>query len=74
MTTVSAKIPDEMKDEIEREDINVSEVIRAALEEELARRRREALTRDVAALRERVGGDVSTDTILTAVRETRQER
>lgn len=72
--TVSAKIPDEMKDEIEREEINVSEVIREALDEELAERRREGLQRDATHLRKRVGDGISTDTIVAAVRETRQER
>jgi antitoxin CcdA len=72
--TVSAKIPDEMKDEIEREGINVSEVIRKALDEELAERRRDALEHDAAALRDRVGSGVSTDVIVDAVRETRKER
>lgn len=71
--TVSAKIPDDMKDEIEREEINVSEVIREALAEELADRRRGDLQRDAAALRERIGSGVSTKTIVNAVRETRQE-
>lgn len=71
--TVSAKIPDEMKDEIEREGVNVSEVIREALNEELAERRREGLQRDAADLRDRVGDGVSTETIVAAVRETRQE-
>jgi antitoxin CcdA len=73
-TTVSAKIPDEMKDEIEREGVNVSDVIRKALNEELAERRREGLQRDAADLRGRVGGGVSTDEIVDAVRETREER
>ena len=72
--TVSAKIPDEMKDEIEREGINVSEVIREALAEELDERRREELQCDAAQLRKRVDNDISTDTIVAAVRETRQER
>lgn len=72
--TVSAKIPDEMKEEIEREKINVSKVIREALDEELAERRREGLQRDATNLRKRVGDGISTDTIVAAVRETRQER
>lgn len=72
-TTVSAKIPDEMKAELEREDVNISEVIRNALDEELTERRRERLQQDAASLRERVG-DVDTDEIVDAVRETRTER
>ncbi|MFU8870162.1 hypothetical protein [Natronococcus sp.] len=73
-STVSAKIPDEMKEDIEEEDINVSEVIRNALEEELVERRREKLRRDAAALREKVGDGVETEEIVSAVRETREER
>ncbi|MFC6905864.1 ribbon-helix-helix protein, CopG family [Halalkalicoccus tibetensis] len=72
--TVSAKVPDELKEELEREGINVSEVIRDALSEELAERRRETLQNDVADLRERVGNSVSTETIVDSVRETREER
>lgn len=72
--TVSAKVPDELKEELEREGINVSEVIRDALNKELAERRRETLQNDVADLRKRVGSGVSTETIVDSVRETREER
>ncbi|MFC6768644.1 hypothetical protein [Natrinema soli] len=73
MLTVSAKIPDDLKKELEREDINVSEVIRTALEEEITERRREKLRRDVDSLREKVDDGIETDEIIEAVRETRQE-
>lgn len=71
--TVSAKVPDELKDELEQEGINVSDVIRDALADELAERRREAFRRDAADLRERVGDGVDTDAIVDVVRETREE-
>lgn len=71
--TVCAKIPDEMKAEIEDEDINVSETIREALADELTRRRRTELAQDAAALGERIGDRVDTEDVVTAVRETRQE-
>lgn len=70
---VSAKIPDEMKRAIEREDLNVSEVIREALDDELTQRRREKLSRDVAALRESIDGRVSSDDIVRSIREDRDE-
>lgn len=73
-TTVSAKISDELKRDLEEEDINVSEVVRNALEEELRERRRERLRTDVNALRSEVGEGVKTDEIVSAVRETRAER
>lgn len=72
--TVTARIPDEMKEGLEEEDINVSEVIRDALEKELTERRRERLKRDVDSLRERLDDGVETDEIVSAVRETREER
>ncbi|EMA38784.1 ribbon-helix-helix protein, CopG family [Halococcus hamelinensis] len=71
--TVSAKIPDEMKAAIDREDINVSEVIREAIEDALTEQRREALQRDAATLRESVGGQVDSETVTEAVRETRRD-
>ncbi|ELY87123.1 hypothetical protein [Natrinema altunense] len=73
MSTVSAKIPDDLKKELEQEDINVSEVIRNALEEEITERRREKLRRDVDSLRKKVDDGIETDEIVEAVRETRQE-
>ena len=73
-TTVSAKIPDDLKRAIDEADINVSEVVRDALEKEVAERRREELRNDATALREDVGDGVETDEIVTAVRETREER
>lgn len=72
-STVSAKIPDEMKRELEREDLNVSAVVREALEDELTRRRRERLSRDVEALRESIDGRVSTDDIVQSIRADRDE-
>ncbi|MFB6244798.1 MAG: hypothetical protein ABEJ03_00445 [Candidatus Nanohaloarchaea archaeon] len=40
MATVSARVPDGLKEEISEEGIEVSPIIREALEEELKRRRR----------------------------------
>lgn len=71
--TVSAKVPDELKDEIDREGINVSEVIREALDDELRDRRRTELQRDSAALGDQLAGRVDRSDVATAVRETREE-
>lgn len=73
-TTVSAKIPDDLKADLEAADVNVSEVIRDALEAEVRERRRDRLRDDAAALRDEVEGGVETDAIVSAVRETREER
>ncbi|EMA45044.1 hypothetical protein C448_07874 [Halococcus morrhuae DSM 1307] len=71
--TVCAKVPDEMKAEIDRTEINVSAVVRAALDDELTRRRRSDLREDASALGERVADQVSEEEVATAVRETREE-
>lgn len=73
-TTVSAKISNELKEDIEDADINVSDVIRSALEEEVKERRREALRSDASSIRDDLGEAVETDEIVSAVRETREER
>ncbi len=73
-TTVSAKIPDELKKDLEEENINVSEVIRDALEKEVRERRRNKLLTDATSLRNDVGDGVETDEIVSAVRETRERR
>ena len=71
--TVSAKVPDELKDEIDREGINVSEVIREALNDELRDRRRTELQRDSAALGDQLAERVDRSDVATAVRQTREE-
>lgn len=62
-----------MKAEIDRTEINVSAVVRAALDDELTRRRRSDLREDASALGERVADQVSEEEVATAVRETREE-
>ena len=72
-TTVSAKIPDDLKEAVDQADINVSSIIRDALEAEIAERRREQLQQDATELSDAVDDAVTTDEIVSAVRETRQE-
>jgi len=73
-TTVSAKVPDDLKEALDQEDINVSSVIRDALEAEITERRRSQLQQDAAELGEAVDDEISTDEIVTAVRDTRSEQ
>lgn len=73
-TTVSAKIPEELKHELEREGINVSATIRNALEEEVRRRRRDELRDAADELQRDLEGKLSADDVVESVRETRRER
>ena len=73
-TTVSAKIPEELKRELVDAGINVSETIRDALEEEVRRRRRERLRERASAFREERDDSLESDEIAALVREDREDR
>ena len=72
MATVSAKIPEELKRELDDAEVNVSDVIRGALEEEVRRRRRERVVEEAAEIGKKF--DVEDEEIARIVRESRNER
>jgi antitoxin CcdA len=68
--TVSAKIPEELKELLDEADVNISEAIREALEAETRERRR-------ADLKDRVAGvesSMNREEIADVVREDRENR
>ena len=73
-TTVSAKIPDELKEKLDQAEVNVSSVIRNALEAEVTERRREQLQQDATTFSDALDETVRTGDIVAAVRETRGEQ
>lgn len=73
-TTVSAKIPDELKDELDEAEVNVSDVIRRALEAEVQQRRREQLRERTAAVRATIDDPPSGEELARVVREGRESR
>jgi len=69
--TVSAKIPKELKEELERKGVKMSEAIRKGLEREL----KEAKTRELESMLRGIDfSKVSEEQIVRDIRETRQER
>ena len=72
MATVSAKIPEELKRELDDAEVNVSDVIRGALEEEVRRRRRERVVEEAAEVSKEF--DVEDEEIARIVRKSRNER
>jgi hypothetical protein len=69
--TVSAKVPRELKDELERRGAKLSEAIRKGLEMEL----KELRVRELEAALKRVDlSKVDEETIVRDIRETREER
>jgi len=68
--TVSAKIPKQLKEELERKGIKMSEAIRKGLEKEL----KEAKTRELESMLRGIDfSKVSEEQIVRDIRETRQE-
>ena len=72
MATVSAKIPEELKRELDDAEVNVSDVIRGALEKEVRRRRRERVVEEAAKVSKEF--DVGDEEIARIVRKSRDER
>lgn len=72
-TTVSAKIPEELKRELEAEDVNISETIREALEAEIRRRRRAALLERADDVRSSIDATFCTEELGDSVREDRRK-
>ncbi|MFB6208596.1 MAG: hypothetical protein ABEJ56_00485 [Candidatus Nanohaloarchaea archaeon] len=72
MATVSARVPDELKDRLSEENIEVSEVIRKALKEEIERRRREKIEEKAEDLSRKL--DIGDEEIVKSIREDRENR
>ncbi|AUX09510.1 hypothetical protein AArcSl_1884 [Halalkaliarchaeum desulfuricum] len=73
-TTVSAKIPEDLKRELDESDVNISETIREALEAEVRQRRRQRLAERADAIRRSTGDGIETDEVVNLVREDRDDR
>ncbi len=73
MTSVTVRIPDELKREIDSLGVEVSEVTRSALENEV-RRIKKAKAKDAAAKLGKMLANVPDEEIIGAIRESRNER
>jgi len=70
---VTIRLSRELKRKIKEFNINVSELVRRALEEEVKKKEREALLKSLAEAR-RVLSKFSDEEIVQAVRSSREER
>lgn len=73
-STVTARVPEELKAQIDEYDINVSDVVRSALEAEAQRQRRAALIERGNELSRRVGEQLDTERVVETIREDRESR
>lgn len=72
MTTISVRVPNDLKQQADELGLNKSEVMRSALAAEVRRRRRDRM----ADRREQISAldiDLSNEAIATAVRKSREE-
>lgn len=72
--TVSAKVPKGMKARARSHDIEISSLLRRALEEEVARAEEKELRKSLAEASSRLRGRVSVGDVVRVVRETREEK
>lgn len=73
-STVTARVPEELKAQIDEYDINVSDVVRGALEAEAQRQRRAAFIERGNELSRRVGEQLDTERVVETIREDRESR
>lgn len=73
MTSITVRIPDELKREIDELGVEVSEVTRTAIEKEVKRLKMEK-AKEAAQKLSRLLASIPDEKILEAVRETRDER
>ncbi|MFH2110050.1 MAG: hypothetical protein ABIJ47_02195 [Candidatus Bathyarchaeota archaeon] len=71
--TVSARIPPELKEKIDKYNVKTSEVIREALEEEVSRKELEDLKEHAQRLRPLLDR-VTTEEVVRSIREDRNKR
>lgn len=71
-TTVTAKVPVELKKKLRESGVNVSQLVRRAIEEEIKRREEEAL-RTLAKEASQLLKKIPSDEFTKAIRETRDE-
>lgn len=72
--TVTARVPEELKADTDEYDINVSEIVRDALEAEIRRRRRDELIERGDELSRRIGDQIDTERVVETIREDRESR
>jgi len=71
--TVSARIPQELKEKIDRYNVKTSEIIRSALEEEVRKKELEELKQQIKELQP-VLKKFTTEEVVRMIREDRDQR
>lgn len=72
-TVISVRVPARLKEELEKRGVNVAEVVRRALQEELDRLEWEELAEELEDIRKELGKNIPTDLVVRVIREARDE-
>ena len=74
MSVITVRIPKEVKRVLEKRRVNISETVRAFLEQYVRDMESRELAGRLEALRDRVGNKIDADSIAKLVREDRKSR
>jgi len=74
LSVITVRIPKEIKRVLEKRRVNISETVRAFLEEYVRDMEMKDLAGRLDMLRDRVGGKIEADTVAKLVREDRKAR
>jgi post-segregation antitoxin (ccd killing protein) len=72
--TVSAKIPRGLRERLRESQVDVSSVVRTALEKEVAQLEEEKLKNKLESLKKELSRKISTKDIVRTIRSSREER
>lgn len=73
MVVVSAKVPKEVKEELKKQNVNISKVVREALEKEIKKRRVEGLKRRYSEIKP-ILDKISAQEVTQLIRKDREQR
>lgn len=73
MVVVSAKVPKEVKEELKKQNVNISKVVREALEKEIKKRRVEDLKRRYSEIKP-ILDKISAQEVTQLIRKDREQR
>ncbi|KYH42811.1 MAG: hypothetical protein AYL33_000340 [Candidatus Bathyarchaeota archaeon B63] len=74
MSIITVRVPKEIKEKLEKYDVNVSETVRRLLSEYLSELEMKGLAERLELLKERLGGKIDPEEIAHLVRKDRELR
>ena len=73
-TTISVRVPRELKEKLEKQSLSISEIVRKLLEDYVERLERQNLAERLEDLKERIGSKIDSQLIASLVRKDREAK